>query len=300
MANLPQISPRFFYGTAWKEDLTESCVIDALKCGFRAIDTANQRKHYYEEGVGAALKKTYAALRLSRKDLFLQTKFTYARGQDHRKPYDENAPPKTQVAQSFESSLQHLGTDYLDSYILHGPSTSDGLTATDWDVWAAMEDLHRQGRVRYLGVSNVNFEQLTELHTKSQIKPVFVQNRCFAETEWDAQIRGFCQEHQILYQGFSLLTANSKFLGGEVERPAGRNIPHLVFKESQDVHPTVQNILKETGKSMQQVIFRFAQQIGMIPLVGTRSPEHMRSNLEVESFTLTDEQLKTLENIAAP
>ncbi|MGE3759528.1 MAG: aldo/keto reductase family protein [Pseudobdellovibrionaceae bacterium] len=205
--------------------------MDALKAGFRAIDTANQRKHYFEEGVGAALKKSYRDLGLSRSDLFLQTKFTYARGQDHRKPYDENAPYSVQVQQSFESSLQHLGTDYLDSYILHGPISSVGLTEEDWQAWAEMESLHRQGRTKYIGVSNVNFGQLEELCSKALVKPTFVQNRCFAETTWDKKIREFCKHNHILYEGFSLLTANSKFLGGHVEQPAGRNIPHWKAKK---------------------------------------------------------------------
>lgn len=103
------------YGTAWKEDRTESLVAQAIEAGFRAIDTANQRKHYYEEGVGQAVKKAIAARSVPRADLFLQTKFTYARGQDHRLPYDPKAPVAEQLRQSFESSLEHLGTDYLDS-----------------------------------------------------------------------------------------------------------------------------------------------------------------------------------------
>ena len=75
------MNPRFIYGTAWKEDRTESLVRLALDAGFRAIDTANQRKHYFEAGVGAAIKS------VPRGELWLQSKFTYARGQDHRRPY---------------------------------------------------------------------------------------------------------------------------------------------------------------------------------------------------------------------
>ena len=69
-------TPEVLYGTAWKENLTEACVADALKLGFRAIDTANQRQHYYEEGVGAALAKAYSELDIQREHLFLQTKFS--------------------------------------------------------------------------------------------------------------------------------------------------------------------------------------------------------------------------------
>src|SRR6187401_870816 len=112
--------PTFLYGTAWKEASTQACVKMALQAGFRGIDTANQRKHYHEAGVGAALREAYETGMLTRKDLFLQTKFTHLAGQDQRLPYDRNADPHTQVMQSFAGSLEHLGTDYLDSFILHG------------------------------------------------------------------------------------------------------------------------------------------------------------------------------------
>ena len=104
--------PRFIYGTAWKEHRTEGLTRLALEVGFRGIDTANQRKHYFEAGVGAAI----AAAGIARDELFLQTKFTDVRGQDHRLPYDPDAPPFSseliwrQVEQSFASSLTHLGS----------------------------------------------------------------------------------------------------------------------------------------------------------------------------------------------
>jgi diketogulonate reductase-like aldo/keto reductase len=113
--------PDFLYGTAWKENRTAALTELALRAGFRAIDTANQRKHYHEAGVGEGLAAAYRAGIVTRADLFLQTKFTYQRGQDHRLPYDPAAPLAIQVAQSLASSLEHLGTDHVDSYVLHGP-----------------------------------------------------------------------------------------------------------------------------------------------------------------------------------
>src|SRR3954470_1393981 len=107
--------PRFLYGTAWKEDDTERLTALALRQGFRGIDTANQRKHYHEAAVGRAVAAALAAGVVTRDDLFLQTKFTFRPGQDHRLPYDPAAPVATQVRQSFESSLEHLGTDVIDS-----------------------------------------------------------------------------------------------------------------------------------------------------------------------------------------
>ena len=108
-----RITPFFMYGTAWKEEDTARCVRDALAAGFRAIDTANQRKHYHEAGVGEALRDAFAG-GLAREDVFLQTKFTYRRGQDHRLPYDPDASPATRLRQSFVSSLDHLGVELLE------------------------------------------------------------------------------------------------------------------------------------------------------------------------------------------
>src|SRR5271154_7527830 len=124
------MSPSLFfdiiYGTAWKEDRTADLVELALRMGFRAVDTANQRRHYFEAGVGQGLAAAYRAGVVTRADLFLQTKFTYQNGQDHRLPYDPEATLSVQVAQSLASSLEHLGTDYVDSYVLHGPASALG------------------------------------------------------------------------------------------------------------------------------------------------------------------------------
>jgi diketogulonate reductase-like aldo/keto reductase len=91
---------------------------------------------------------------VAREELFLQSKFTYRRGQDDRLPYDPDAPVAAQVEQSFASSLEHLGTGVIDSYLLHGPSQRAGLAPADWEAWRAMEAIHEGGRARLLGVSN--------------------------------------------------------------------------------------------------------------------------------------------------
>src|SRR5437899_7131216 len=146
--------PTLVYGTAWKEDDTARLATMAIDAGFRGIDTANQRRHYVEADVGEALAGALAAASLRREDVFLQTKFTYVDGQDHRLPYDPSASLATQVEQSFASSLQHLGFDYLDPYVLHGPSVRHGLTEDDWETWQAMERLQGAGKTRLLGISN--------------------------------------------------------------------------------------------------------------------------------------------------
>src|SRR3982074_2461763 len=172
--------PLIMYGTAWKEDRTQALAVEAISTGFRAFDTANQRKHYVEEEVGAAVTAAIASGMVTREDLFLQTKFTYQHGQDYRLPYDPDCDLTTQVRQSVASSLEHLGVTRIDRYTLHGPSRSNGLGQADWETWRAMEDAVDEGLVGVLGISNVSVDQLDALLGRARIRPVFVQNRCLA------------------------------------------------------------------------------------------------------------------------
>lgn len=263
--------PGIMYGTAWKEARTEALVREALAAGFRAFDSANQRKHYFEAGVGAALGDSGVA----RAELFLQTKFTYQRGQDHRLPYDPGAPLGDQVAQSFASSLQHLRTTRLDAYVLHGPWAGAGWSAQDVEVWSAMESLHRDGRTALLGISNVSLAQLTTLCERAAVAPAFVQNRCYARERWDGEVRAFCSRNAIVYQGFSLLTANTRELGTAEVRAVAQRL----------------------GATVPQLVFRFARAIGMLPLTGTTDPQHMREDLASGALPLGEREIELLLDI---
>lgn len=269
--------PSFLYGTAWKEEQTQNLVVQALKAGFRGIDTANQRKHYYEEGVGLGIHQFLNESPMQREDLFIQTKFTFAAGQDERKPYNDLDSFKNQVTQSFTSSLKHLQTEYIDSYILHGPYHNRGLSPADWEVWEAMEQLMHEEKVQFLGISNVSLSQLVELCKNASIKPTFVQNRCFAITQWDQEIRSFCAEHELIYQGFSLLTANHPYL----------------------LQPIIQSIATKYKKTIPQIVFRFTKEVGMLPLTGTTNPQHMNEDLHLDDFQLTRDELRQIELICS-
>ena len=266
--------PSFMYGTAWKKEATTQLVQVAVAAGFTAIDTANQLIHYQEALVGEALL-ALAQQGVPRDRLFLQTKFTSTNGQDHRTPYDASADLTTQVTQSFDSSLVHLHTDYLDSYVLHGPYQRQGLGAADREVWAAIEGLYRSGKTKMIGISNVTAEQLTQLCAEAAVKPMMVQNRCYAALGWDKAVREICRDHGIIYQGFSLLTANQG-----------------IFAE-----PAIRAIAQRLGAGLAQVVFRFAMQVGMLPLTGTTNPQHMKEDLQAEQLTLTDEDMQVIETI---
>jgi diketogulonate reductase-like aldo/keto reductase len=267
--------PRFLYGTAWKEGETERLTRLALEQGFRGIDTANQRKHYFEEAVGRAVKGAIAAGLVKREDIVLQTKFTSRGGQDHRLPYDPKAPVATQVEQSFASSLEHLGTTVIDSYVLHGPTYREGLADEDWEAWRAMEAIHDSGRARLLGVSNVSLGQLDELLRGAKVKPRFVQNRCYAAHGWDRKVREYCTANGIVYQGFSLLTANRNVLA----------------------HPETVRLATAYGRTPAQVVFRFCLDVGMIVLTGTTDAGHMREDLAVFDFAVQPDEVATIERL---
>lgn len=271
----PLLILTFLYGTAWKEERTAALVELALHAGFRGIDTANQRRHYFEVGVGEALAAAYRAGVVTRADLFLQTKFTYRPGQDHRLPYDPTARLPEQVAQSMASSLEHLGTDHVDSYVLHGPASGYGWTEADAEVWEAMMKERDAGRTRLLGVSNVSLAHLEQMAAAHSELPSFVQNRCYARLGWDRDVRSFCRDHTITYQGFSLLTANVDALRSS----------------------TLVGIAERHTATPAQVIFAFARALGMLPLTGTSSAEHMRQDLDSSGIALSSEEASAIEII---
>ncbi|OLB03939.1 MAG: aldo/keto reductase [Candidatus Rokuibacteriota bacterium] len=275
-AHPPAPVPDFLYGTAWKEDRTQALTELALRMGFRGIDTANQRRHYVEAGVGRGLAAAYRAGVVTRANLFLQTKFTSRPGQDHRLPYDPEADLSTQVAQSMASSLEHLGTDYVDSYVLHGPASGHGWTDDDAEVWAAMVKERDAGRARLLGVSNVSLLHLEQMVAAGAETPAFVQNRCFARLGWDRDVRAFCRDRTIVYQGFSLLTANPEVLR----------------------HPLVARLAARGKATPAQVVFRFAQAVGMLPLTGTSDAEHMTQDLASRELAFSVDEVRAIESLA--
>ena len=276
--NSPHPMPPFIYGTAWKEEATQRLTELAIRTGFRGIDTANQRRHYDEAAVGAAVATAIDRGWVTRKDLFLQTKFTFQRGQDHRLPYDPNAPIATQVEQSFASSLRHLGVDHVDSYLLHGPTHTVGLSHEDWAAWRAMEAIFDGGQTKKIGVSNVSLEQLQHLDENARVRPSVVQNRCFAVQGWDDDVRQYCTAHGIGYQGFSLLTANRQTLAS----------------------PVVAQIAARHRRTIPQIIFRFAIEVGITPLTGTTSADHMQADLKVLEFRLDHEDVERIDHPKGP
>jgi diketogulonate reductase-like aldo/keto reductase len=262
--------PGILYGTAWKKEETEALVRQAIAQGFRGIDTACQPKHYHEPGVGAAVASAIAG-GLAREGLFLQTKFTSVNGQDPaRIPYDPNAALPEQVTQSFATSLRNLQTTYVDSLVLHSPMPRMDQTQ---EVWRTMETLVDDGRVRQIGISNCyRLDTLEALYRASRIKPTVLQNRFYAESDYDVALRDFCRRNDITYQSFWTLTANPQLLADETFR--------LLSLKYQ--------------RTPAQLLFRYLSQNGVVPLTGTRSEVHMREDLDIFSFELTATEQKAI------
>ena len=174
------------------------------------------------------------------------------------------------------SSLDHLGTDHVDSYVLHGPSSNYDWTGDDAEVWEAMRQERDAGRTRLLGVSNVSLEHLQQMVATRAELPAFVQNRCYAHLGWDRAVRHFCRQHKIVYQGFSLLTANQEALR----------------------HPRIASLAAQAEATPAQAVFAFARTIGILPLTGTSNPGHMQQDLASRELKLSADAVQAIESMA--
>lgn len=264
--------PRILYGTAWKKEATEGLVAEAIRQGFRGIDTACQPKHYDEAGVGRGVAQCLGGglgggARLERDDLYLQTKFTPIGGHDPKRiPYDPRATLAVQVAQSFAVSQENLKTTYVDCLVLHSPLADDAETLV---TWRALESIAEQGGARTLGISNCySLDELQTLYRAARVKPAVVQNRLYKESGYDVEIRAFCRAQGIVYQSFWTLTANRDLLASaEIRTIASRHL-----------------------RTPAQIFFRYLTQQDVVPLTGTTSVEHMLEDLAIFEFTLTDDE----------
>jgi diketogulonate reductase-like aldo/keto reductase len=164
----------------------------------------------------------------------------------------------------------------VDSFVLHGPASHSHWTTDDFETWQAMIKERDAGRTRLLGVSNISLGQLQQMARAHAEPPAFVQNRCYASRGWDREVRAFCRERNIVYQGFSLLTANVEVLR----------------------HRLIAELSTQLNATPAQIVFAFARQVGMLPLTGTTNAEHMQQDLASLTITLAPHAVRTIESIA--
>jgi len=267
--------PRLIYGTAWKKEATAPLVVSAVLAGFRGIDTACQPKHYYEPGVGEALRILSRDHGIKREDLFIQTKFTSLNGQDPKNiPYDKNADLSTQVRQSLAKSLENLGVSYIDSLVMHSPMRTFPATM---QVWREFEKFVADGKVKQLGLSNCyDLDVLQGVYAEAAVKPAVIQNRFYADTDYDKDIRRFCAEKGILYQSFWTLTANGHLLRAKIVSAASQ----------------------ARGITPAEVWFRYlVQRHNIVILTGTKNETHMKQDLNILNWSLDEAELTQMDRL---
>ena len=261
------------YGTAWKKEETTRLVEEALLCGFKAIDTACQPRHYREDLVGLGLQNAFNK-GVKKEDIFIQTKFTPILGQDiNNMPYLSSDDIVLQLEKSFIKSKENLKTDFIDSYLLHSPiSPIEDLIR----VYRTMEEFQECGQVGQLGISNCyDLTLLVYLYDIAKFKPKVVQNRFYADSNYDKEIREFCKQKDITYQSFWSLTAN----------------PHILKSKE------IQDLCLKYEKTIVQIFYKFLNQIEITPLNGTKSKNHMIEDLNMDNFNLEENEVNSLKNL---
>eukprot|EP01065_Artemidia_motanka_P016700 TRINITY_DN20302_c0_g1_i1.p2 TRINITY_DN20302_c0_g1~~TRINITY_DN20302_c0_g1_i1.p2 ORF type:complete len:371 (+),score=124.47 TRINITY_DN20302_c0_g1_i1:41-1114(+) len=264
------VMPRIIYGTAWKKERTAALVAQAVRIGFRGIDTACQPRHYNESGVGAGMGA-------ARADLYVQTKFTPPSGQDpDRTPYDRTAAVEEQVAQSWAASVRNLGSA-PDVWIMHSPYPQLADTVR---AWRAMERVAAaQPKPPALGMSNMaSAADFAALHQAAERKPVVLQNRFVADFGYDADLRRLLSRLRVRYQSFWTLTGNPAAVGSAPVAAEARR----------------------RGRTPQQVFLRYCVDRGIVPLMGAKRAVHVAAALQLlEDQPLSDPVLEAIDSVLA-
>lgn len=265
--------PKMIYGTAWKKENTRAYVLEAIESGFRGIDTACQPKHYNEKGVGDALEEIFLK-GIKREEFYIQTKFTPLAGQDpHAVPYNPHGDLASQVRESIDVSLKNLRVEYIDSLILHSPLFPFSHTQ---HVWEEMERAFEKGLVKQLGISNCyDLNLLEKIYNQAHIKPSVVQNRFYQESNYDKDLREFCNRENILYQSFWSLTANPHILGSK----------------------EILTLAQKYNKTEAQIFFAYLIKKNITPLTGTTSKVHMLEDLDILQLKITEQEEKIVDKL---
>ncbi|KAM0353649.1 hypothetical protein ACHAPU_001662 [Fusarium lateritium] len=251
--------PKLVYGTAWKKERSSDLVYSAIKHGFRGVDTAGQPKHYNEKGVGEGVQRAIKDGLVTREGLFIQTKFSPPGNQDENAPYDFNAPLVDKVHQSVQSSMAYFTIDdkepYFDSVLLHSPLRTMEETITAWKTL----ETYVPHKIRHLGISNTTLPILKTLNDAVTVKPSVVQNRFYADTRFEVELRSYCRQQDIAFQSFWTLSGNPRLSATK---------PVKTVAEKAGVAPVAAYYALVLGLE------------GITVLDGTTTESHMKDDLE--------------------
>lgn len=244
--------PAFGLGVYKVEEGTqiEETIQTALDLGYRLIDTASFYEN--EEGVGHAIRNSG----IPREELFITTKVW-----NSEQGYDN-------TLKAFNESMERLGLDYLDLYLVHWPVKGKYL-----DTWRALEELYREGRVKAIGVSNFKIHHLNDLLSHANEKPVINQVELHPLLS-QVELREFCQQNGITVEAWSPLSR-------------GR-----FFDE-----PMLGKIAEQHGKTTAQVILRWHLQNQIIPIPKSVTPSRLKENADIFDFLLSQKEMEEINGL---
>lgn len=223
-------------------DEAEASVLYALECGYRLIDTANA--YLNEKAVGRAMKKSGVA----RRDILLETKLWPAYYEQ------ENAVDRT---------LRRLDTDYIDLLLIHQPA------GNYLSGYRLMEKAYDEGKVRAIGLSNFNEEQIREILAVCKVRPTVLQTEVHPYSQ-EKKLKEFLRDESIVAQAWYPLGHGDKALINE---------------------PLFSKLAEKYGKTNAQIILRWHIQSGNIVIPGSKSREHIKDNFDLFDFSLTDDEM---------
>lgn len=237
--------PSIGFGT-WQipnGELSYNAVLSALSSGYRLIDTA--RTYGNEQSVGKAVRESG----LSRNEIFISSKLPA-----HIKTY-------TETRLSFETTLETLGLDYIDLYLIHAPwpwgKKGYDYSKENIEVWKAMEEIYKSCRCRAIGVSNFEITDLQSILGSCKVKPMVNQIKYFIGNT-QTELVQFCHRNQIVIEGYSPL-ATGAILNNK----------------------KIATIAEKYNTTLSKICIRYVLQKGIIPLPKSTNPEHIRQNLEL-------------------